>query len=143
MNAPGQTGGIPGRGTAIRRVRHPTRCSNQHRDYQPAVPASLFKSGGRQGTLGISGQGAGVDTAPFYCRRFNVAEKTQKQLEEEAWEQIVSIATAHSMIVQAAGGTLTLVHPEIQRENHMRADCLCMSHNWTKEECAAAAERGE
>ncbi|MFA4971770.1 MAG: hypothetical protein WC683_04105 [bacterium] len=70
-------------------------------------------------------------------------KKTQKQREEEAWNQIMKIATEHSMIAQAYGGVATLIHPEIQREHGMRAACLSHSHRWTDKEAKAAAERGE
>lgn len=43
---------------------------------------------------------------------------------ERAWKQIADIATAHCLILQAYGGTMTLATPEVQREHGLREQVL-------------------
>ena len=72
-------------------------------------------------------------------------KKMQAERDQEAWDRIVAIATEHSMIFEAAGGTMQLIHPAVQREHGhgMRARGLFLNQRWSMKECEAAAGRGE
>lgn len=51
----------------------------------------------------------------------------------KAWQQIAEIARAHCLVVQAAGGVMTLALPEEQRSAEIRDLCLRM-HMMVEEE---------
>lgn len=46
---------------------------------------------------------------------------------EEAYAEIGRIAEEHALIAQAFGGVITVVHPDVQREHGIEANCLYMA----------------
>ena len=46
---------------------------------------------------------------------------------EEAYEEVARIAAEHALIAQGFGGVLTIVHPDIQRQHGIEANCLYMA----------------
>lgn len=46
---------------------------------------------------------------------------------EEAYEEVARIAAEHALIAQGFGGVLTVVHPDIQRQHGIEAQCLYMA----------------
>ena len=46
---------------------------------------------------------------------------------EEAYEEVARIAAEHALIAQGFGGVLTIVHPDIQRQQGIEAQCLYMA----------------
>jgi len=46
---------------------------------------------------------------------------------EEAYDEVARIAEEHALIAQGFGGVLTIVHPDIQRQHGIEANCLYMA----------------
>ncbi|WP_405118790.1 hypothetical protein [Pseudomonas leptonychotis] len=46
---------------------------------------------------------------------------------EEAYDAVAKLAAEHALILQAFGGLITIVHPDIQRQHGVEAKCLYMA----------------
>lgn len=46
---------------------------------------------------------------------------------EEAYEEVARLAAEHALVAQGFGGVLTIVHPDIQRQHGIEANCLFMA----------------
>jgi hypothetical protein len=62
--------------------------------------------------------------------------------EDQAWTEVMELATRHALIVQAYGGTATLAHPREQRRVGIRARTLwaCNGGSLKDAEAQAAGE---